>query len=197
MRSRAMLVVGVIVLAMPAWAQETGWQAEAVARALAYHAANLPELCIAPAGSNMQPASFELQIGEETAARQALLVEFPCQIGAYSQTAVYLMSDQHGTVTEVFFPSPQVHVTYLGEGSERVDEIVITETPDVREVVNPSYDASSRTMSEYNKWRGLGDAYTQTRWGYKDGRFQIMHFAVDASFDGEDTPQTLVEHELW
>lgn len=197
MRFRLLLMSGALGLAMPVVAQDAAWQADAVSRAVAYHAANLPALCAEPDRSAMEPASFELQIGEDTAARQALLIEFPCQISAYSQTAVYLMSDQHGTVTEVLFPAPVVQTTYQGKGSETVDEIVITETRSVREVVNPHYDNPSRIMSERNQWRELGDAFTETRWGYKDGRFQIMYFAVDASFDGNENPIILIEEDLW
>lgn len=196
MRSR-LLILGCLALAsQPIAAQDAGWQADAVAKAVDYHLANPPENCIVPDGS-VEPASFELQVGEETAARQALVVEMPCQIGAYNQTAVYLLSDQHGTVSEVVFPSPQVDVRYAGDDSVTVEDITITETPEMREVVNPSFDADSRTVTERNKWRGLGDAYTVTQWGFKNGKFEIMSFAVDASFDGEDNPQTLIENEIW
>lgn len=196
MRSGLFIVASLAMACHPIAAQESGWQADAVARAVDYHLANPPEPCIVPDRS-IAPASFELQLGEETAARQALLVEFPCQIGAYNQTAVYLLSDQHGTVSEVVFPSPQVDVRYAGDGSVTVEDITITETPALREVVNPSYDADGRTMTERNKWRGLGDAYAMTQWGFKNGKFEIMSFAVDASFDGEDNPQTLIENEIW
>lgn len=198
MRSRLLIVSGAMLVSLPILAQEAAWQADAVARAVHYHVEHPPEPCLVPDRSAIEPASFELQIGEETAARQALLVEFPCQIGAYNQTAVYLLSDQHGTVSEVVFPSPQVKVRYADESdSAAVEKIEITEIPEMREVVNPNYDASSRTMTERNKWRGLGDAYTITRWGFKDGKFQIMLFAVDASFDGRDNPETLIENEIW
>jgi hypothetical protein len=198
MPSRFLIAASTVLLAMPAAAQAPGWQADAVKRAQDYHAANLPELCITPDGSALAPASFELQVGEETAARQALIVEFPCQIGAYSQTAVYLLSDQQGKVSEVVFPSPKFDVTYAGEGeSATAEKIVIYETPNLREVVNPSYDPASRTMSERNKWRGLGDAYTETRWGFKHGKFEITHFAVDATFDGKDNPVVLIARDIW
>lgn len=147
-----------------------------------YHLENPLELCVVPDRSAIEPASFELQIGEETTARQALLVEFLCQIGAYNQTAVYLLSDQHGKVSEVVFPSPQVDVRYSDESENAtVENVSITAKPDVREVVNSSYDTASRTMTERNKWRGLGDAYSTTQWGFKNGKFEIMHFAVDVS----------------
>lgn len=198
MRLRLLIVTSALLCSVPVGAKDATWQADAVSKAVDHHLANPPENCLVPDRSSIAPASFELQIGEETAARQALLVEFPCQIGAYNQTAVYLLSDQHGQVSEVVFPSPQVDVRYAGEGDNAaVEEIAITATPDLREVVNPSYDADSRTMTERNKWRGLDDAYAITEWGFKNGKFEIMLFAVDASFDGEDNPQTLIENEIW
>lgn len=174
------------------------WQVEAVQRAVEYHLAHTPETCEQPSAPTRTPPHFELEIGEDTAARQALLVEFACRSGAYNHSAVYVMSDQHGRVTEVFFPSPQIEVRHA-EGSEQrvVEDIVIVATPELREVVNPRYDAVSRSIFERNKWRGLGDAYTTTQWGYKQGRFHIMRFAVDASFDGQDNPRTLIEQDIW
>lgn len=103
MRSAVLIFASLALASQPVQAQETGWQADAIARAVDHHIANLPEPCMEPDRS-IEPASFEQQVGEETAARQALLVELPCQIGAYNQTAVYLLSDQRGTVSEVVFP---------------------------------------------------------------------------------------------
>lgn len=198
MRKALIIAAGTILATIPVQAQQADWKTGAVERAIDYHLAAVPEPCVVPERSELDPAHFELQLGEDTAARQALIVEFPCQIGAYNQTAVYLMSDQHGVVTEILFPSPQVDVHYADEADARtVEEIVLTETPDMREVVNPSYDSSSRTMTERNKWRGLGDAYSTTQWGYKNGKFQITLFAVDASFDGEDNPRTIIRNEIW
>lgn len=198
MRKALIIAAGTILATIPAQAQQADWQAGAVERAIDHHLEAVPEPCVMPERSGLDPAYFQLQLGEETAARQALLVEFPCQIGAYNQTAVYLLSDQHGVVSEVFFPSPQVDVRYADEAeATTVEEIVLTETPEMREVVNPSYDANSRSMTEHNKWRGLGDAYSTTQWGFKHGKFEIMLFAVDASFDGEDNPQTLIQNEIW
>jgi len=198
MPSRLLMMTSAILLAVPATAQEGDWQPDALEKAQDYHAANPPHLCLEPDASGMVTASFELQVGEDTAARQALIVEFPCQTGAYSQTAVYLLSDQHGTVSEIVFPSPKFDVNYVGGDEEAgVDSIVVYETPYMREVVNPSYDPSSRTMSERNKWRVLGDAYSVTRWQFKNGRFEITFFAVDVTFDGEDNPVVLIERDIW
>ena len=198
MRFFATLLFGATVFALPSVAQEADWQPAARDKAIAYHEANMPDECSIPVGDAASVPGHELQIGEETAARQALIMEFPCQAGAYNTTSVFLLSDQHGTVSEVFFPSPQVDVTYADKAEATVVEgIVITGSPLVREVVNPVYDSSSRSMTERNKWRGLGDAHSVTQWGFKNGKFEIMLFAVDATFDGQDNPVTLIETEIW
>jgi hypothetical protein len=196
MRSPLIFAASAVLLALPSAVLGGDWQAGALKRAQDYHAANLPELCVAPDESAIRPASFELQVGEETAARQALIVEFPCQMSAYNQSAVYLLSDQHGKVSEIVFPSPQIEVTYAGEDNTTVKDIVITGTLERREVVNPGYDPSSHTMTERNKMRGVGDAYTATRWGFKHGKFEIMYFAVDATYDGKDNPVVLIERDI-
>ncbi|WP_343315445.1 hypothetical protein AAIB41_11570 [Brucella sp. BE17] len=198
MRSRFIMISSVFLLALPAAAEESNWQAEAIRRALDYHAANLPALCVTPEETEMEPASYELQVGEDTAARQALIVEFPCQFSAYSQTAVYLLSDQRGTVSEIVFPTPKFDLTYTGEGSDAtVEKVVIYETPYRREIANGQYDPSSRTMVERNNWRELQDAHTETHWTFKNGKFEIVYFAVDATFDGEDNPIVVLKRDIW
>lgn len=198
MHTQLMFAAAAILLMLPSAAAEEDWKRDALAKALEHHTANLPPLCVEPDASGEELASYELQVGEETAARQALIVEFPCQVGAYNRTAVYLLSDQNGTVSEIVFPSPKFDVTYDGEGQDAdVTDITIYETPELREVVNPSYDSSSRTMTERNKWRGLGDAYTATRWDFKNAKFEITYFAVDATFDGKDNPMVLIDREIW
>lgn len=198
MPSRLLVLTGAMLLVIPASAQDADWQSQAINRAIEYHAANRPGFCVPPDTSFMDPASFELQVGEDTAARQALIVEFPCQIGATSQTSVYLLSDQRGTVSEIVFPSPKFDIVYQGEGQTGpVDRFVLYETPYLREVANAQYESSSRTMSERKEMQELGGADTETRWQYKNGKFEITYFAVDAPSDGERGPIVLIEREIW
>ncbi|MCX8996044.1 DUF1176 domain-containing protein [Rhizobiaceae bacterium BDR2-2] len=184
-----------------AQAQVDGWQAGAIEKAQALHRESLPEDCtpeeeMAAAGDAR--IAYPLWFGEDGAARDALLVQFLCSEGAYNRSFVYVLVDQYGVASPVFFPSPVVEVRYAGGDPEAaVEGITITGTVDSRQVVNARYDPDSRTMEEYNKWRGLADAYSLTRWGFRDGRFQIMHFAVDASYDGKDNPQVLIERDIW
>ncbi|MDR7126349.1 hypothetical protein [Pseudotabrizicola sp. 4114] len=198
MRFIASVLFSATAFALPAAAQDAGWHSAARDKAIAYHGANMPKDCNIPVSDAASVPGHELQIGEETAARQALIMEFPCQAGAYNTTSVFLLSDQHGTVSELFFPSPQVDVRYADQADATVVEgIVITGFPLMREVVKPVYDSSSRSVTERDKWRGPGDAYSTTQWGFKNGKFEIMLFAVDATFDGQDSPVTLIEIDIW
>lgn len=198
MTFRSIVAATAILFSLSGSYAQTEWQADALAAAIAYHGANRPPQCTAQTPDAAPPDRHELQIGEETAARQALLVRFECRIGAYNRTSVFILSDQHGTVSEVVFPSPVVDVRYRPGSQDRIVEaITMTGTRQSREVVNPVYDPDSRGMIERDKWRGAGDAYSITHWSFKDGRFQITLFAVDASFDGQDNPRTLIQRDIW
>jgi hypothetical protein len=174
-----------VLLAAPAAALDMDWQQQALAAAAEFHLANLPENCEPLSSPLVAPLSFELQIGEEAAARQALMVQLPCRNTDDSQSSVFLTSDQHGTVTKQSFSKP-----VFEDGS------VMQFREDVK-VNNAVFNASSRTVVEIEPLPGADGTYTTTEWGYRDGRFHIMRFAVDATADGKDNAQILIENDIW
>lgn len=176
-------------------AEATDWQQ--TARQLAYerHLDSVPPECDGESGSETaraQAVSPLLRIGEEGAARDALLVEFICRSQAQERSAVYILVDENGVASPVFFPAPQLEIRYKAGGDE-VQAIVITERVHNREVINARYDPGSRTMEEFDTWSERGMTDTRTRWGFRDGRFQIMSFATD----GQHDPQILIERDIW
>lgn len=178
-----------VASAASAQSLEGEWQDDAVAAAIAEHEVNRPEACTE---TSTEPSGiYALFLGEDSAARDALFVEFVCRVGAYNTSSVYYLADQYLVVTPTWFPSPQISEPDPDGGVEIIDTI------DSREVVNARYESGGRVMVEHNKWRGLDDAYTETRWGFRHGRFEIMYFAVDTSFDGEREPQVLIERDIW
>ena len=58
-------------------------------------------------------------------------------------------------------------------------------------VINANYDPESQTITSFSKWRGIGDAFSSGTWNFIDGHFVLTRFDVDASYDGERTPQTV------
>lgn len=180
-----------------ALAQEADWRDEAVHRAALHHRNTLPAACD-PVGSETSASrTYQLQIGEETAARQALLVEFPCRSIDANASSVFVLSDQHGTVSEVLFLSPFIANKDEIDASIPAKDQVRIDWHTTREVLNGQYDESGRTMVAIEKWPGTEAGYSTTKWGYRDGRFQLMRFAVDADPHGRNELEVLLESRLW
>ena len=169
-----------------------------MARARALHLETRPPNCSSEDGAPLHDAVvYPLRIGEETASRLALLVQFPCRHGD-NRSYVFIIADQHGVALPVTFPAPMIDIRYIGENEKGpVESITIKKTIDKRDVMNARYDPDTRTMEEANKWPGRGGGNSLTRWVFRDGKFQITYFAVDATYDGEDNPQALIERDIW
>ena len=65
------------------------WQAAAIDKAVEQHVDNLPKGCDVPDDPIAPLAIYDLPIGEDTAAREALLLQLPCT----GEISVYLLSD--------------------------------------------------------------------------------------------------------
>jgi hypothetical protein len=61
-------------------------------------------------------------------------------------------------------------------------------------LVNSDFDPDTATLSSYSKWRGIGDASSSGTWVFDDGRFVLARYEVDASYDGEVNPETIVDY---
>ncbi|MCJ8151758.1 DUF1176 domain-containing protein [Shinella sedimenti] len=193
---RHLLLVCAAPFALSSAAAETDWHRDALAKAVAFHAMNPPKTCNALESSPSQPISYNLPTGNGASARGELLIEFPCQAGAYNQTKVYLLSNRDGGLSNVEFPMPKIDVTYVGEGENApVKNVAITATEMVREVANPLFDTETLTLTAKAKWRGVGDTYTLAKWSFRNARFELVYFAVDASFDGRDDPQIMIDEK--
>lgn len=167
-------------------------------RAHVLHLETNPPNCSPNAAAPRRSAevAYPLRIGEESASREALLVQFPCRLGN-NRSYVYIIADQHGAASPVMFPAPMIDVRHAGDDENGpVESIAITSTIDKRDVVNARYDPDTRTMEETKKWSPR-TAYSRTRWVFRDGKFQITYFAVDATYDGNHNPQPLIERNIW
>jgi hypothetical protein len=50
-------------------------------------------------------------------------------------------------------------------------------------------------LTSWSKWRGVGDASANGTWAFKNGRFVLVKYDVDASYDGEINPQTVIDYD--
>ena len=131
---------------------------------------------------------------DEDPERTAWLFRFFCFSGAYNEIHVYYMSDDDGAVLPLHFAEPTYDVRYAGESDETVEAITVTGFAATGQLVNSGYDPESRTISAHSLWRGMGDASSDGTWAFVDGAFRLVHYEVDASYDGEINPQTIVDY---
>lgn len=117
------------------------------------------------------------------------VLEFPCSFGAYNVTYVYMLATDYG-LGFAQLVQPQVTTRYASaENDDVVAGIVVNGFSARSEVVNPSLDSASGTLTEYSKWRGLGDAWSTTSWVLGEDGFVLRSYAIDASYDGKTEPQ--------
>lgn len=126
--------------------------------------------------------------------REARLFRFYCGAGAYNETHVYYQYDQSGGLAELRFATPELDIRYENDDIEgAVESVTIVGYVTEDTLVNSSYDESSHTITSANKWRGVGDASDAGVWLFRNGRFTLVKYDVDASYDGEINPETVLD----
>lgn len=126
--------------------------------------------------------------------RPASLYQFLCWSAAYNQFHVFVLSDEHGAQL-VPFASPLFEVTYVdGDSNGEVEAITITGFTTIYEIVNAYVDVEIGAIGAFFRWRGVSDASDSTFWHLEDGRFVLSHFEVDATYDGEFNPETILDY---
>lgn len=157
-------------------------------------------LAAAPGNEKPAPEIFEINYhnttdAEDATESKARLMRFFCDRGAYNESHVFALAASDGTVRLLAFAQPSLDIRYENDNSEgKVEDVNVIGFEDTAELVNSDYDASTRTMTSYAKWRGVGDASTSGTWIFRDGNFSLVKFDVDASYDGEINPETVVDY---
>lgn len=189
---RCVATIALVQASMPATAQDQDWRTAAVERAINYHRMHVPEDC--GAVDHAPQATYDLPIGEDTAARKALLLQFSCKV----DTSVFLLSDERGGVSGIELLTPfVVNTSEINASFGSARDQVRVDWRDSREVVEPEYDEGTRVLSATRYWGNEQEPRSMTRWGFRDGRFQLMDFAVDATVNGQNDPEVLFKSQLW
>jgi Protein of unknown function (DUF1176) len=127
--------------------------------------------------------------------RTLTLYRFFCGSGAYNENHVFFMRTDALELQPVTFAEPTIHVDYENEESEeKVLAVKIIGMHSSNQLVNSTVDAGKNQISSFSKWRGVGDASTGGTWVLKDGAFVLSTYDVDASFDNEINPTTIVDY---
>jgi hypothetical protein len=177
--------------------------AVAAARSFAFSA--LPGQCDERTADNADMAedhSYTLtwkdRYGDPPAVHKAALFEIFCFAGAYNVSNVYVLKDEENKLSLVSFAFPTFDVAYA-DGDETETKLkrdpAVTGYAASFTLTNPSFDEKTQTLSEYAKWRGLGDAWSAGDWQFREGQFVLTRFEIDPIYEAnlDNPPQKLAD----
>lgn len=147
-----------------------------------------------------EPAAYSIHYKEKSAGddepeREVRLFRFFCHMAAYNEIAVYYLADDAAGVRQLQFAVPELDIRYENDNHEgKVESITVTGFQTEDTALNSSYDEATRTISTHALWRGVGDASSAGTYLFRYGRFALVQYDVDASYDGEVNPETAVDY---
>ena len=127
--------------------------------------------------------------------RTVSVYRFFCTRAAYNETHVYFIKNAFDEIQPLAFAEPAIHVDYENEDSEgKVLAIKIIGMESHNQLVNSDIDPAKKAVTSFSKWRGVGDASSSGVWIFKAGSFVLSTYEVDASYDGEINPKTVLDY---
>lgn len=147
-----------------------------------------------------EPEVYSIKYKDKDAAEsdpesETRLFHFSCSVAAYNESSIYYMSDDLSGVRQLQFTEPEMDIRYVNNHSEgKVESMHIIGFRTTGWAVNSNYDPDAHTINTFNKWRGVGDASNAGTYLFRNGDFSLVQYDVDASYDGEQDPQTVVDY---
>ncbi|MER8913944.1 DUF1176 domain-containing protein [Mesorhizobium sp. M0761] len=147
-----------------------------------------------------EPNIFSIKYKAKDAAasdpdKETRLFEFYCQAAAYNASSVYYMTDEVSGVRQLQFTEPEMDIRYENNDSDgKLLGMDIIGFRTTGWAANSEYDEDAKTLTTFNKWRGIGDASDKGIYLFRNGDFSLVQYDVDASYDGEENPQTVVDY---
>lgn len=147
-----------------------------------------------------EPAAYSIRYHDKDAAenepeREARLFRFFCRMAAYNEIAVYYVADDGAGVRQLQLSVPELDIRHENDDREgKVESITVTGFRTEDTALNSAYDEATRTISTHALWRGVGDASSAGIYLFRNGRFALVQYDVDASYDGAVNPETVVDY---
>jgi hypothetical protein len=147
------------------------------------------------------PEEFQLKFRYSTDSaassdRTMELYRFLCkkEPSSGAETHVYYLH-YVGGVKIVAFSEPFVHVEYENEDiSGKVLGVKIIGQRARVILDNSKLDINTNTIMSQKNWNSVGDPPSKGVWVLREDSFVLSTFEVDASFDGDDNPVTVLDY---
>ncbi|RUZ77922.1 DUF1176 domain-containing protein [Mesorhizobium sp. M7A.F.Ca.US.006.01.1.1] len=147
-----------------------------------------------------EPTVFSIKYKDKDAQpgapdKETRLFHFSCSAAAYNESSVYYMTDEVSGVQQLQFAEPKMDIRYENNDSNgKLLGMTIVGFQTSGWAVNSGYDEATQTITTFNKWRGVGDASDAGTYLFRNGNFSLVQYDVDASYDGEQNPETVVDY---
>lgn len=119
---------------------------------------------------------------------------FRCSIGAYNVQSVLIARTESYGVFPAALARPDLDIVLEDPAdlSSDVREVRIAGWSASPFLFNAELDPASGEVRETALWRGMGDAASTAVWRVVNEELRLVRYDVDATYDGEVTPETLV-----
>ena len=144
------------------------------------------------------PQRYEVTSASSYDAPAAMVIwQFRCNIGAYNVQSVFMGQSEMNGIVPLMVARPDLDVVL--EDPENfegpVKEVKIVGWSASPFVVNAEFDPAKGELRETGLWRGIGDASNLGIWHLVDESLRLVRYDVDATYDGQVNPATLVSFE--
>lgn len=151
-----------------------------------------------PAGRQIgDPTVYDIRYksADDQPEKTARLFQFFCSMAAYNESSIFYFSDAEQSVNQLQFAVPDLDIRYENGNTEgKVEHVGIVGFRTVDRLINASYDENNHTIVSHDKWRGVGDASSDGTYLFRNGVFALVQYDVDASYDGEVNPETVIDY---
>ena len=119
---------------------------------------------------------------------------FRCNVGAYNVQSVLVGYSEAEGVAPLAVARPDLDIVLADPDDleSAVREVRIVGWSASAVVVNADIDTDRGELREIGYWRGIGDASSAAVWRLVDGQFRLVRYDVDATYDGQVNPTTLI-----
>ncbi len=149
-----------------------------------------------PGAADPEIKEIVWQDSEGGADRKVRLFRFGCTVGAYNTGEVYYQANDDGEFRQLQFAEPELDIRYEnGDFEGKLESVTVVGFRTVDTLANSFYDDKTQTIQSASKWRGVGDASSAGTYLFRNGAFSLTKYEVDASYDGEINPETVVDYD--
>lgn len=135
--------------------------------------------------------SWSADAEEET----VTLIRIFCGAGAYNLQHAYYINREYEGLTPLSFATPSYDAQYTDDDIDAgLESLTVTGMTSTLILVNSEFDPDSMTINATSFWRGIGDASSSGSWVFRDGEFSLVRYDIDASYDGEVNPETVLDY---